>query len=254
MSLRRCLTIKTNNSNSAFDFQNHTFAEKALLSAILSLQDIRKAQENITADDFYDFKNKSIYVAMTELSGMAEYLNEVDLIATLGSDYQDLIYELLEMNGLQTDIYLDKVKQNSLSRRKISAIEDFRTNKISDKELIDIIGKIAHSGKGGHGEFQPAINLIIENKEPIDVFGIPIEFGSIGVLAGATGTGKTEYMAEIADIFAKQDKNNMVLLCYFEGSDKHIRQRLALKNINNPNILYSIKPDFQKIERFIDDN
>jgi len=100
--------------------------------------------------------------------------------------------------------------------------------------------------------FKKAQGLKInETMKAIDAFGLPIEFGSIGILAGATSAGKTEYTAEIADYFAKQDKNNISLLCYFEGSDAHINQRLALKGIDNENVFYIIEPSFTEIEIFV---
>lgn len=100
-------------------------------------------------------------------------------------------------------------------------------------------------------EIKQAVNLIIKDKKAIDSFGLPVELGSIGALAGATGTGKTEFMMEIADNFAKQNEKHLALLCQYEGSEEHIQQRLALKHINNPNLFYAIKPTTEIIERFV---
>ena len=100
-----------------------------------------------------------------------------------------------------------------------------------------------------------AVNLRdADDIKPLDVFGVPIEFGSIGLIAGATGTGKTEFIMDIADNFSKKTDENICLLSFYEGSDKHIQQRLFLKGINNKNLFYSIKPDFSSIQKFVENN
>ncbi len=102
---------------------------------------------------------------------------------------------------------------------------------------------------------KPAIKLkkTIERKRS-DVFGLPVELASIGLIAGLTGTGKTEFTMEIGDIFAKSSENNICLLTYYEGSDSHIQERLIKKGIDNSNLFYVIKPDFQTIETFVENH
>jgi DNA primase len=164
-----------------------------------------------------------------------------------------------------------------LSGFKFKTLKDLNEiieeEKFKKKERIEkfIEDHIANIGKGLKEIYLDKYKIIKENKnqniikpaiklkktierKPLEVFGLPIELGSIGLIAGLTGTGKTEFTMEIGDIFAKSSENNICLLTYYEGSDSHIQERLIKKGIDNSNLFYVIKPDFRTIETFVENN
>ena len=164
-----------------------------------------------------------------------------------------------------------------LSGFKFKTLKDLNEvieeEKFKKKERIEkfIEEHIANIGKGLKEIYLDKYEIIKENKnqniikpaiklkktierKPLDVFGLPVELASIGLIAGLTGTGKTEFTMEIGDIFAKSSENNICLLTYYEGSDSHIQERLIKKGIDNSNLFYVIKPDFRTIETFVENN
>jgi hypothetical protein len=178
------------------------------------------------------------------------------------------------------DIFRNKSDEgvsNALSGFKFKTLEDLNEiieeEKFKKEERIEkfIEEHIGNIGKGLKEIYLDKYKIIKENKnqniikpaiklkktierKPLDVFGLPIELGSIGLIAGLTGTGKTEFTMEIGDIFAKSSENNICLLTYYEGSDSHIQERLIKKGIDNSNLFYVIKPHFPTIETFVENH
>ena len=95
----------------------------------------------------------------------------------------------------------------------------------------------------------------IEKSNAMDeyVFGMKIKYPAMCLIAGATSTGKTEYMLEIADSFAKQE-NHISVFCEYEGTKEDIFLRLAKKKIKNHNLIVMIDRPFYKIKNFVSKN
>ncbi len=235
------------------DFSEHIYSEKALLSSIISLQEINEAKDEIMPADFYDLKCREIYIAMLEQYKNNPVIEITDLSILMGEEYTDFLSDLMSINAYDFRLYLKKVKENSAKRKKTFYIEEYKNNEITTNELIKALQNI-ESEIIEEVKFKPSINLpMLALSERNIVFGFNIEYGSMCITAGATGTGKTELTMEIADIHAK-NPNSLSLLCYFEGNEKHIQERLRQKGINNENLLYAIKPSFKDIKKILQKN
>ena len=242
--------MKSKNEN---DFSEDIYAEKALLSSIMTtLQELEETKDKITPDDFYDYSCREIYKAMLKLKKENKehpFIYVEDLLILLGNEYQDVLLDLASLNTYDFSLYLKKVKENSAKRKKSSYINKYKNNEISVTELIKSLKEI--DSDIAEVKFKPAVNLPILNPtDRINVFGFTLEYSSICIIAGATGTGKTEFTMEIADIHAKMP-DCLSILCYYEGNENHIQERLRRKNINNENLLYAIKPSFKDIRNIL---
>ena len=238
--------MKTKKEN---DFSEHIYAEKALLSAIISLGEIENIKNEIATDDFYDVKNREVYKTILRLNKEKLIVDFMNLRIALGEDYDELLLELISLNTLDYRLYQKKVKENSVSRKKEYLINEYKNKRISDLDLIKSIKNL--DSDITEVKFKPAVNLPILNPtDRINVFGFTLEYSSICIIAGATGTGKTEFTMEIADVHAKMP-DCLSILCYYEGNENHIQERLRRKNINNENLLYAIKPSFKDIRNIL---
>ena len=85
------------------------------------------------------------------------------------------------------------------------------------------------------------------------VFGMKIQYPAMCLIAGATSTGKTEYMLEIADSFAQRE-NHLSVFCEYEGTKEDMFLRLAKKKIKNHNLIVMIDRPFYKIKNFVAKN
>ena len=230
-------------------FNEHIYADKALLSAIIGLGDIENVKNEITVDDFYDIKNKEVYKTILRLNKEKLAVDFMNLRVALGEEYDNLLVELISINSLDYRLYMKKVKENSVIRKKDFLIEEYKNKRISDLDLIKSIKNL--DSDVSEVKFKPAVNLpILKSTDRINVFGFSLEYSSICIIAGATGTGKTEFTMEIADIHAKMP-DCLSILCYYEGNENHIQERLRRKNINNENLLYAIKPSFKDIRNIL---
>ena len=238
--------MKTKKGN---DFSEHIYAEKALLSAIIGLGEIENIKSEIATDDFYDVKNREVYKTILRLNKEKLIVDFMNLRVALGEDYDELLLELISLNTLDYRLYQKKVKENSVSRKKEYLINEYKNKRISDLDLIKSIKNL--DSDITEVKFKPAVNLPILNPtDRINVFGFTLEYSSICIIAGATGTGKTEFTMEIADVHAKMP-DCLSILCYYEGNENHIQERLRRKNINNENLLYAIKPSFKDIRNIL---
>jgi uridine kinase len=248
--------MKTKNTN---EFESHVYTEKVLLSSIITNMELEAVKDELTPDDFYDSKCREVYKAMLKLEKdnsdthvENQLIHLEDLVISLGNKYTDFLLELAEMHAFNYELYLKKVKENSTKRKKDWYINQYKNNAISENELIKILNSIESETK--EVKFRAAVNLpMLESTERKSVFGFNIEYSSICLIAGATGTGKTEFTMEIADVHAKSPKS-LSILCYFEGNEKHIQERLRRKNISNENLLYAIKPSFKDIRKILQNN
>lgn len=230
-------------------FNEHIYAEKALLSAIIGLGEIENVKNEITVDDFYDIKNKEVYKTILRLNKEKLAVDFMNLRVALGEEYDNLLVELISINSLDYRLYMKKVKENSVIRKKDFLIEEYKNKRISDLDLIKSIKNL--DSDVSEVKFKPAVNLpILKSTDRINVFGFSLEYSSICIIAAATGTGKTEFTMEIADIHAKMP-DCLSILCYYEGNENHIQERLRRKNINNENLLYAIKPSFKDIRNIL---
>ena len=230
-------------------FNEHIYAEKALLSAIIGLGEIENVKNEIAVDDFYDIKNKDIYKTILRLNKEKLAVDFMNLRVALGEEYDNLLVELISINSLDYRLYMKKVKENSVIRKKDFLIEEYKNKRISDLDLIKSIKNL--DSDVSEVKFKPAVNLpILKSTDRINVFGFSLEYSSICIIAGATGTGKTEFTMEIADVHAKMP-DCLSILCYYEGNENHIQERLRRKNINNENLLYAIKPSFKDIRNIL---
>ena len=230
-------------------FNEHIYAEKALLSAIIGLGEIENVKNEITVDDFYDIKNKEVYKTILRLNKEKLAVDFMNLRVALGEEYDNLLVELISINSLDYRLYMKKVKENSVIRKKDFLIEEYKNKRISDLDLIKSIKNL--DSDVSEVKFKPAVNLpILKSTDRINVFGFSLEYSSICIIAGATGTGKTEFTMEIADVHAKMP-DCLSVLCYYEGNENHIQERLRRKNINNENLLYAIKPSFKDIRNIL---
>ena len=238
--------MKTKKEN---DFSEHIYAEKVLLSAIISLGEIENIKNEIATDDFYDVKNREVYKTILRLNKEKLIVDFMNLRIALGEEYDNLLVELISLNTLDYRLYQKKVKENSINRKKESLINEYKNKRISDLDLIKSIKNL--DSDITEVKFKPAVNLPILNPtDRINVFGFTLEYSSICIIAGATGTGKTEFTMEIADVHAKMP-DCLSILCYYEGNENHIQERLRRKNINNENLLYAIKPSFKDIRNIL---
>jgi hypothetical protein len=230
-------------------FNEHIYAEKALLSAIIGLGGIENIKSEIATDDFYDVKNREVYKTILRLNKEKLIVDFMNLRVALGEEYDNLLVELISLNTLDYRLYMKKVKENSVIRKKDFLIEEYKNKRISDLDLIKSIKNL--DSDVSEVKFKPAVNLPILNPtDRINVFGFTLEYSSICIIAGATGTGKTEFTMEIADVHAKMP-DCLSILCYYEGNENHIQERLRRKNINNENLLYAIKPSFKDIRNIL---
>jgi len=160
----------------------------------------------------------------------------IEILKSIHIDKRDTLIQEIKTLSINSDIdYINTLQPD---------IADLYANKMGIK-LQDIA--IAN-------KFKSVFNLPeIEQSKTVEVFGFNIEYGAICILAGSTGTGKTEFTMEIANIHARR-KNSISLLCYFEGNEKHIQTRLKSKGIENPELYYAIKPNFAEIKRMVSQN
>lgn len=181
--------------------------------------------------------------------GLTEYNEEYKDFGELFCDMtQKAAIEILKSIHInKRDTLIQKIKTLSIDSDidYINTLQPDIAELYADKMGIKI-QDIAIANK-----FKSVFNLPeIKQSGKVDVFGFNVEYGAICILAGSTGTGKTEFTMEIANVHARQE-NSISLLCYFEGNEKHIQTRLKSKGINNPELYYAIKPNFAEIKKMV---
>ena len=107
-------------------FNEHIYAEKALLSAIITLGEIENIKSEIATDDFYDVKNREVYKTILRLNKEKLIVDFMNLRIALGEDYDELLLELISLNTLDYRLYQKKVKENSVSRKKEYLINEYK--------------------------------------------------------------------------------------------------------------------------------
>ena len=255
-------TKKTTNYANAPPVESIKIIEKSLLATILTNKNKAELEDiNLSVGDFYDSKCKIIYKAIVDVCFKDE--NEIDealIIANLQSsdDFKnDWVLELAELVEPTPPSFncvrlADKIKEASIYRQRLSLVDAFKSGKISETDLIDKFEELSQI------ETDDAENQLISmsghnldeiKPNEIDVFGVKIQYSAIFILTAATSTGKTEFLAEIADVHARE-KDRISLFYQYEGTAKDMIIRFeSKKHISNKNLYVRISPSFKEIKK-----
>ncbi len=235
-------------------------AERALLSGLL-IGSTKISDINLSVPDFYDSFNRDVFKAAVEVDNDGKAVDIVSIAEKIGQENFNLLAEILNMpDGLiHFRQYEKSIAELSIERKRHSLVNDFRAGKINDLDLIGKLEELNELADNGPDE-----NIFYSNEytaKDIEkfktndeyVFGMKIQYPAICLIVGATSTGKTEYMLEIADSFTKQE-NHLSLFCEYEGTKEDMCLRLAKKKINNHNLIIMIDRPFYKIKNFVSKN
>jgi replicative DNA helicase len=222
-------------------------AEQALLAAIIIDNKVMEQASILNPSDFYDSRHRAIFANIKELYEEGKI---IDLTSFAGTEYQDYVLKLMELPEglLNTQKYIEDIKENSLKRQRITLIDDFKNYKISYENLIDSLQKLYIAKKE-----IIKINELVKNLKPIrtqNIYGIKVQYGAVFTVAGATSAGKTEFAIEIADIHAGQE-DCVSIYCVFEGGINEFGHRLKKKNISNNNLYALHNPSIADIQAAI---
>ena len=243
--------------------ENIKTLEESLLAAILINKNKAKLEEiELSVDDFYDYKYKTIYRAISDVVFRDEQeIDEALIIANLQSNNnklkKDWILELAELVESTPPTFnlpylAEKIKEASMERQRLSIVDNFKSGKITDIELLEKFEKLNKIETADDGN--QLISMAGHNLEEIkpnekDIFGVKIQYSSIFLLTAATSTGKTEFLAEISDVHAKED-NCISLFYQYEGTAKDMIIRFeSKKHISNENLYIRISPSFTEIKK-----
>lgn len=242
--------------------ENIKIIEKSLLAAILINKNKAELDEiNLSVDDFYDYKYKTIYRAISDVVFRDEQeIDEALIISNLQSkdDFRnDWILELAELVESAPPTFnparlAEEIKKASIKRQKLSLVDDFKSDKITGIELLEKFEKLNKiETADAENQLIPMAGHNLEEIKPDekDIFGVKIQYSSIFLLTAATSTGKTEFLAEISDVHAKKD-NCISLFYQYEGTAKDMIIRFeSKKHISNENLYIRISPSFAEIKR-----
>ena len=235
-------------------------AERALLSGLL-IGSTKISDINLSVPDFYDSFNREVFKAALELDNDGKAVDIVSVAEKIGQENFDLLAEILNMpDGLLNFCQYEKsIAELSLERKRRCLVNDFNEGRINNLELIDKLKElndidydVADENIFSSDEYTKED---IEKSKAMDeyVFGMKIQYPAMCLIAGATSTGKTEYMLEIADSFAQRE-NHLSVFCEYEGTKKDMFLRLAKKKIKNHNLIIMIDRPFYKIKNFVAKN
>ena len=232
-------------------------AERALLAGIL-IGSTKISEVRLSIPDFYDAFSRDVFQAVLELDNDGLKVDIVSVSQKIGSEKFDALAELLGMPEglLNFSQYEKSIADLSSERQKQSFVNDYKAGKLSSSELIEKLQE--------HITKQPNVDIFtaadysdadIEKFQTNDeyIFGFKAQYPAMCIIAGATSTGKTEYMLEIADHFARKE-DRLTLFCEFEGTKEDMLLRLAKKRIKNPNFWIMIDPLFSEINNFVAKN
>ena len=197
------------------------FAEKALLSSIISLGYLNEARNELTPADFYDSKNREIFKAILKFE-KDNPIMIADLVIMLGNEYDSILTELTMMQTYDFRLYFNKVKKYSKERQKAFYIQEYQNGKISDDDLVDKFKKLndlSETEKVNEYSFLDNINI---TGEQVFISGLPV--GCVSVAVGAGGIGKTYIALKLALDAEKKGKRTLCWLT--EDSKFQIRDRL----------------------------
>ncbi len=197
------------------------FAEKALLSSIISLKYLNETRNELTPADFYDSKNREIFKAILKFE-KDNPIMIADLVIMLGNEYDSILTELTMMQTYDFRLYFNKVKKYSKERQKAFYIQEYQNGKISDDDLVDKFKKLidlSETEKVNEYSFLDNINI---TGEQVFISGLPV--GCVSVAVGAGGIGKTYIALKLALDAEKKGKRTLCWLT--EDSKFQIRDRL----------------------------
>lgn len=235
-------------------------AERALLSGLL-IGSTKISDINLSVPDFYDSFNRDVFKSALELDNDGKAVDIVSVVEKIGQENFDLLAEILNMpDGLLNFRQYEKsIAELSLERKRRCLVNDFNEGRINNLELIDKLKElndidydVADENIFSSDEYTKED---IEKSKAMDeyVFGMKIQYPAMCLIAGATSTGKTEYMLEIADSFAQRE-NHLSVFCEYEGTKEDMFLRLAKKKIKNHNLIIMIDRPFYKIKNFVAKN
>ncbi len=201
-------------------------AERALLSGLL-IGSTKISDINLSVPDFYDSFNRDVFKAALKLDNDGKAVDIVSVAEKIGQENFDLLAEILNMpDGLLNFCQYEKsIAELSLERKRRCLVNDFNEGRINNLELIDKLKElndidydVADENIFSSDEYTKED---IEKSKAMDeyVFGMKIQYPAMCLIAGATSTGKTEYMLEIADSFAQRE-NHLSVFCEYEGTKK----------------------------------
>lgn len=197
------------------------FAEKALLSSIISLKYLNETRNELTPADFYDSKNGEIFKAMLKFK-KDNPIMIADLVIMLGNEYDSILTELIMMQAYDFWLYFNEVKKYSKERQKAFYIQEYQNGKISDIDFVDKFKKLndlSETEKVNEYSFLDNINI---SGEQVFISGLPV--GCVSVAVGAGGIGKTYIALKLALDAEKKGKRTLCWLT--EDSKFQIRDRL----------------------------
>ena len=221
------------------NFESIKIIEKSLLAAILIDKNKTELDEiNLSVDDFYDYKYKTIYSAISDVVFRDEQeIDEALIIAKLQSkdDFKkDWILELAELVESVPPTFnparlAEEIKKASIERQKLLLLDDRKFGKLSDDEFLSNYNKVKDENEKEEKREQYSFSqhLIIEGGQKF-IAGLPA--GYISVAVGAGGTGKTYMALKLAFDASKAGKKTLLWLT--EDSKFNIKDRLHfLENV-----------------------
>lgn len=250
--------------------------EKAILGAILvNKESFDKAKGILSAEDFYDLKNKIVFQAIEDAEQQGFSIEPTPIIEIItkegnlekigGSDYFDV---LISEAGLDANIlkFAEAIVESSRMRSVIVEIdaiqETIKKKRLSADEVLEQVEMniISNSREGSKAEFKTAKEVVKETMEEISkklagemISGIPTEFksldkilgglnkGDLFILAARPSMGKTALALNIASNVAK---NSSVAFFSIEMPNKALmnriisaKGRISSRKIQEPNNL-----------------
>lgn len=245
-------------------------AEQTVLALILREEDaFEKIANYLKPADFIEKLHKQIYEACLTLKREGKTIDLLNIKEYFNKKRIDFpLSYLVEL--IETPILSDvsdaakKIKENTIKRKLIAKLKTFTANlekdfsylTLENIDLVNLFNEVQeHVKQVKIQTWKNASGINVDNLQVVESFplGIKIQNGAIWGLAGATSTGKTELMIDIANTYCLESDNNMVFYGQYEGTEPDFEIRLSKKNINAKNFYYAIKPEFYQYLDFIDD-
>ena len=244
-------------------------AEQIVLALILRENKIlEKVASYLTPADFIERLHRQIYEACLTLKREGKTIDLLNIKEYFTSKNIDFPYTYL-VELIETPILSDisdaakRIKENTVKRKLLAKLKNFTANlekdfsylTLENIDLVKLFNEVQDDVKQIKvQDWKSADKIDVDRLQIVESFplGIKIQNGAIWGLAGATSTGKTELMIDIANAYCMESNNNVVFYGQYEGTEPDFEIRLSRKNINAKNFYYAIKPEFWQYLDFVD--
>ena len=196
--------------------QANILVEQALLAGVL-IDNKNMQQANIlSADDFYDSRNRAIYARIKELYASGKV---IDLTTFFGTEYENYILELMELQDglINTEKYIAEIKENSYKRKLLFRLDEIKI-KGQENDFNDIKMSIMELSRELEKNVISNFNFInpyeIVAKKPSFLLKefIPLPVGAVSMISSKGGSGKSMLALQIALRASSQELKTLAWL------------------------------------------